>query len=354
MRLVAFLAPTALWSVLALLLPLGDPAARAQPVQAPAQVSAQTPAQTNVGFQVIQVPDGQGQPIEVGLWYPTTAPVTGPARGMGALPVALGAPLDGANLPLVVMSHGNGGWFGGHYDTAIALARAGFVVAALTHTGDNYKDQSRATDMANRPRQLHVLIDYMLGTWAQHDRLDPARVGAFGFSSGGFTVLVEAGGEPDMTRVAAHCRDYPQHYDCQLLARTPPPAAATDPGAPHAWTHDARVRAVVSAAPALGYTFTAQSLGRLTLPIQLWRAADDEILVDPFHASAVRAALPSTTDYHVVAKARHFDFLTPCDDYTRKNIPSLCNSDPGFDRAAFHADFNAKVVGFFTKALARP
>jgi predicted dienelactone hydrolase len=353
MRLVTFLAPTALWSVLAalaLLLPLGDHVARAQPVQA----LAQAPAQANVGFQVIQVPDGQGQPIEVGLWYPTTAPATGPARGMGDLPVALGAPLDGASLPLVVMSHGNGGWFGGHYDTAIALAKAGFVVAALTHTGDNYKDQSRATDMANRPRQLHVLIDYMLGTWAQHDRLDPARVGAFGFSSGGFTVLAEAGGEPDMTRVAAHCRDYPQHYDCQLLTRTPPPAAATDPGAPNPWTHDARVRAVVSAAPALGYTFTAQSLGRLTLPIQLWRAADDEILVDPFHASAVRAALKGPVDYRVVPGAGHFDFLTPCNAEIAKARPVLCTSAPGFDRVAFHRTLNAAVVAFFTQELARP
>ena len=36
--------------------------------------------------------------------------------------VAVGAPVSGKGLPLVVMSHGNGGWFGGHYDTAAALA----------------------------------------------------------------------------------------------------------------------------------------------------------------------------------------------------------------------------------------
>jgi predicted dienelactone hydrolase len=323
---------------LAALLSLSPPPALAQ--------AATTQTARDVGFQVIMAPDPQGPPIEVGIWYPTTTPATAPARGMSALPVAANAPLAGDHLPLIVMSHGNGGWYGGHYDTAAALVRAGFVVAALTHTGDNYRDQSRATDMTNRPRQIHVLIDYMLKDWSDHARLDPNRVGAFGFSSGGFTVLAAAGGELDATRIAPHCRAYPAHYDCQLLSRsTPAPAAFTG------WVHDDRIKAVVSAAPALGYAFKAETLKSLRQPVQLWRAADDEILPDPFHASAVRAALPPTADYHVVPKARHFDFLTPCDDYTRKNLAFLCNSDPAFDRAAFHVDFNKAVVGFFEANL---
>ena len=352
MRPVTFVLPTVLQAAL-VALTLSTCALPAAARPAPAASVAQAEAQ--VGFQVIQVPDGQGAPIEVGLWYPTDAPATAPARGMGGLPVTYGAPLKGANLPLIVMSHGNGGWFGGHYDTAGALAKAGFVVAALTHTGDNYKDHSRATDMANRPRQLHVLIDYMLADWAWHGRLDANRVGAFGFSSGGFTVLVEAGGEPDLKRVPAHCHDYPQHYDCQFLTHAPPPAYLTDPSAPNPWTHDARVKAVVSAAPALGYTFTAQSLGAVTTPIQLWRAADDQVLVDPFHATTVRGLLKGPVDYHVVPKAGHYDFLAPCDPGLAKDAPAICVSAPGFDRTAFHQDFDTAVVAFFvTRLPARP
>ncbi|KQY99052.1 dienelactone hydrolase [Caulobacter sp. Root1455] len=314
---------------------------------APASALARAPGPaTDVGFRVVMAPDPKGPPITVGIWYPTMTPATAPERGMDDLPVASNAPIVGDRLPLVVMSHGNGGWFGGHYDTAIALAKAGFVVAALTHTGDNYQDQSRATDMANRPRQLHVLIDYMLKDWDDHGRLDPDRVGAFGFSSGGFTVLTAAGGELDGTRIQPHCRDYPTHYDCQLMLRVSPP-----PGGLANWVHDDRIKAVVSAAPALGYAFKAETLKGLRQPIQLWRAEDDEILPDPFHATAVRASLPNA-DYHVVAKARHFDFLTPCNDYTRKTLAFLCNSDPSFDRAAFHRDFDASVTAFFKANLA--
>jgi len=301
----------------------------------------------SAGFMVVQVPDPQGPPIKVGVWYPADAPAAPMALGIGSQTVAAGAPLAGDHLPLVVMSHGNGGFFGSHADTAQALAEAGFVVAALTHTGDNYADQSRATDMANRPRQLSVLIDYMLTAAPMSAAIDPQRVGAFGFSSGGFTVLAAAGGEPDLAKVAPHCQAHPGFYDCKLTKDHPPPASALTA----TWVHDARIKAVVSAAPAMGYVFSRQGLAKLTVPVQLWRAADDQILPDPHYASAVRANLPRAPDYHVVAGAGHFDFLTPCNAKGQETAAFICTSAPGFDRTAFHADFNAKVVGFFVKTL---
>jgi predicted dienelactone hydrolase len=300
---------------------------------------------TNAGFTVVQAPDPQGAPITVGVWYPTDAPAASMALGIGSQTVARGAPLVGGRLSLIVMSHGNGGFFGGHADTAQALAQAGFVVAALTHTGDSYQDQSRATDMANRPRQLSLVIDYMLTAAPMHAAIDPDRVGAFGFSSGGFTVLVAAGATPDLTKVAPHCQAHPDFFDCKLAKDHPPPADALKA----TWTHDARIKAVVSAAPAMGY---ALDVGKVTLPLQLWRAADDEVLPDPYYATAVRNHLPRAPDYHVVEKAGHFDFLTPCNDEGKVNAAFVCSSAPGFDRAAFHRDFDAKVVGFFQANLA--
>ena len=96
-------------------------------------------------------------------------------------------------VPSHSMSHGTGGSFEGHYDTALALAEAGFVVAAATHTGDNYRDQSQVGRLENRPRHIKVVVDYMLAMWQHHEALDPFRVGMFGFSAGGFTALVAIG-----------------------------------------------------------------------------------------------------------------------------------------------------------------
>lgn len=306
-------------------------------------LAAPAPA-THAGFMVVQVPDPQGPPVTVGIWYPTDAPAAPMTLGLGSQTVAKGAPLAGDHLPLVVMSHGNGGVFSGHADTAQALAEAGFVVAALTHTGDNYRDQSRATDAANRPRQLSLLIDYMLTAAPMKAAIDPDRVGAFGFSAGGFTVLVAAGATPDLKTVGPHCQAHPDYFDCKLMKDHPPPADALRA----AWVHDARIKAVVAAAPALGY---ALDVSHLTAPLQLWRAENDQILPDPDYATAVRARLPKAPDYHLAAGAGHFDFLAPCNAENQASAAFICSSTPGFDRAAFHRDFDRAVVGFFEAQL---
>jgi predicted dienelactone hydrolase len=248
------------------------------------------------------------------------------------------------------MSHGNGGGFAGHWDTAVALARAGFVAAALTHSGDNWRDQSRAVNLPERPRQLKVLVDYMLGRWPGHGAIDAARVGAFGFSAGGFSVLALAGGEPDLGSIGPHCAAHPDVYDCQLIKRFAGAADAIARARP-VWTHDTRIRAVVSAAPAVGFAFGTSGLATLTMPIQLWRAELDHVLPQPDYAEAVRDALPTPPDYHVVPGADHYDFLVPCNDAMRRNAPIICQSPAGFDRAAFHEAFNRDVVAFFERTL---
>jgi predicted dienelactone hydrolase len=315
-------------------------------------VSAVPALARSVGFQELRVANGADRPLVIGVWYPSDAPASDQRLGTFTQLVAPNGPLaPGRTLPLVVMSHGNGGWYGGHYDTAIALARAGFVVAALSHTGDTYDDQSRATRLIDRPRQLHRLIDYMTGEWTAHDRIDAGRIGAFGFSSGGFTALVAIGGTPDLNAIAPHCRAHPGYYDCQLLKRVGGAETVTAPPA-EAWTHDPRIRAAVVAAPALGFTFGKPGLQSIHVPVQLWRDLDDHILPNPDYAEAVRAALPEAPEMHLVEKADHFDFLAPCDDRLRDLAPDICRSEPGFDRVAFHETFNAAVTAFFSAHLA--
>ena len=312
------------------------------PVQAAAPVAA--------GFEALQAADGTDKPLEVSLWYPTEAAAQQVTLGPFTLDIARGAAVAGRGLPLIVMSHGNGGSSLGHHDTAIALAQAGYVVAAVSHTGDNHADQSKEASVMDRPRHVSRVIDHLLTQWHGRDHIDPARVGVFGFSSGAFTALTVVGGAFDLGRIAAHCQQHPDHYACQLISRRPAAAAAAA-SAGIQTGRDARVRAAVVAAPALGFTFTQESLAAVSVPIQLWRAEDDAVLPQPFYAEAVRAALPRPLDYREVPKAGHFDFLAPCTPRFAGMAPPLCNSLPGFDRVAFHREFNAAVVSFFGTAL---
>jgi Prolyl oligopeptidase family len=175
---------------------------------------AATPA-LSAGFERVTVSDPDGPPLEAGIWYPSEAPAASQPLGLYRQTVATGGSVVGSGLSLIVMSHGSGGSFEGHYDTALALAEAGFVVAAVTHTGDNYRGHSGFTRVENRSRHVKAMVDYMLASWPHRDLLDPARIGMFGFSAGGFTALVAIGGVPDMTRVAPYCATYPDEWACR-------------------------------------------------------------------------------------------------------------------------------------------
>lgn len=303
-----------------------------------------------VGFQQIRVPNAPEAPLKGGVWYPAVADNSAVATSWPG--VYSSVAMTGTNLPLIVISHGGGGSYDGHFDTAIALARAGYVVAAIDHAGDTYYDQSRVLELWRRPKQLHRLISYMVGEWPNHRLLDDRRVGAFGFSNGGFTVLVAAGGVPDLGRVGAYCREHPTHDLCTAMRQ-----AGIDPRNPpihipkNAWIHDSRIKAIVAAAPAFGFTFGKRGLGNIRIPVQLWHATNDRHQPDPYYEAAVRKALPVTPGYEVVPRAGHYDFVPPCDKRLAAIKPAICSDPPGFNRAAFHAEFNAKIVRFFRDYL---
>src|SRR5438094_8559889 len=96
------------------------------------------------GIQFFEVPSvGVARQLTGAVWYPCNAPRQEIIVRNFAILGAKDCPLDGDKLPLVVLSHGRGGWFGGHDATAASLADAGFVVAAIDHPDHNSQDRNR-------------------------------------------------------------------------------------------------------------------------------------------------------------------------------------------------------------------
>ena len=299
-----------------------------------------------VGFQQIMVADPGRAPIPVSIWYPTDAKPGFVLLGSTGQRVASGGPVTGDRLPIVIISHGTGGGAVSHIDTAMALAEAGFVVAAPTHPGDNFRDRSAVgtTDwLVDRSRHLRRVTDFMLAGWAGRSHLDQGRVGVFGFSAGATTALIAAGGVPDLGRIAAQCADHPE-FVCRLRKAGPAPASPD----PSQWTHDPRIAAAVVAAPGLGFTFAPAGLSAVRAPVQLWSGAADETVPYATNAGIVRRLLPTAPDFHNVAGASHYAFLAPCGII---GPPAICRDEAGFDRAAFHRSFNEAVVAFFKARL---
>lgn len=303
------------------------------------------------GFQLVGVEDKDGKYMTMAIWYPTDArPWPTTFAGLNLMDVARDGPVIGSGLPLIVISHGTGGGPASHADLALALAGQGFVVAAPMHNGDNFQDQralSSAGLFANRTREIHAAVDYMLASWPNHAQIDPMRIGMYGFSAGGFTTLAEIGGVPDMSRLSQRCATQPE-FVCKLLADAHSPLVAENLPPTSAYVHDLRIKAAVIAAPGLGFTFTEEGLAAVTVPVQLWSGAADSSVPTATNAGWVSNALGKRAELHVVPGANHFAFLVPCG---LGGPPLLCNDADGFDRRRFHAAMNQDILKFFQSRL---
>jgi predicted dienelactone hydrolase len=306
-----------------------------------------------VGFQQITVPDPAGKPLAVAIWYPGEGAASSAPLGMFSQTVAVNGSASGTQLPLILISHGTGGSSASHYDTALALARAGFVVAAVTHTGDNFADQSETGknfDLLDRPRQIKVVLDYMLMSWPARSRIDAMRIGMFGFSLGGFTALVAIGGRPDLGKMASLCAALPDAPECRFVIQWKGDQIRRAPRDP-VWVHDSRIKAVVIAAPAVGFMFGGGGLKNAAVPVQMWRAEMDQQAPDGWNSRVIRHELLNPPEEHVVQGVDHFVFLAPCSEALAKVAAQICEDPPGFDRTTFHEKFNQAVVTFFGRQL---
>lgn len=284
------------------------------------------------------------------IWYPCAAEPTHVALGRLSVSTDFDlkgvkdCPVTGAKLPLVIYSHGRGGFFGQQHDTMEALADAGFIVAAINHPGDTVGDSSRRDTLSvwqSRPADIVRLLDFLLNDWKDRAVIDAARIGFVGFSLGGATGLVLMGTKPDFARFASLCKE--TTGTCAQLhnGETPPEPI-----------HDARIRAAVIVDPAPA-TLTRDNLAVVKVPIQFWRSQFGGPGVGDGSGNArVAEGLPGNPDIHVVP-AGHYAFLAPCSAALSAAVPRICTDAPaGFDRAGFHREFNAAVVEYFRERLA--
>jgi predicted dienelactone hydrolase len=301
--------------------------------------------------------------ITVALYYPTLAPARAVPMGPFTVRAAIQSPPEATFKGLIVLSHGNSGTELGHSSLAEALAQDGYLVAALRHPGDNWQDRSllQASStryFTERPQHVSRVIDALLRDPAWSERIakdaQGPRVGAIGHSAGGYTVLALAGGQPDMSRISAHCQAHSGEDPifCGVVqsgqpttgtATTTPTTRAIPP------LTDARVRAVVALSP-LGVVFSPESLAKIRIPTAIYEAELDRYLVPRFHAQWITRNLP-TAEFHRVPNAWHYAFMDTPSMPIASPDGDLGANPPGFDRQAFLQQLQRELLVFFDKAF---
>jgi predicted dienelactone hydrolase len=299
------------------------------------------------GLRSIDIPaDAEGPAIHGLIWYPC-AETPGEIRvDIFILPGVMGCPLAGDHLPLIAASHGQGSGLLVNHDAAETLADNGFIVAAINHPGDTEQDLSRSDDLSvfvERPTDIKRLIDFMIGASPFAARIDQDRIGFFGYSRGGYTGLVLLGANPDWAGEASNYCQQSQLLLCQQIL------GGTYPSQP--LTHDPRIKVAVLVDPLASF-FSAESLAPLKAPVQLWASERGGYGVLPHDVAALDANLPARHEYRVVSNAGHLAFFL-CPPALVQARPEVCVDAPGFDRVAFHQQFDADVLAFFRAHLTK-
>jgi len=314
------------------------------------------------------------QALITNIWYPVDASVPEAPRNIGepGRPTFRGHPSAGeaalapahATYPLLMLSHGTGGTADSLDWLAAALAANGYIVAGVNHPGNNALEPlthdgfmlwwERATDVSEALDG--ILADPVLGT-----HVDRTRIGAVGFSLGGYTVLELAGARTNVAAFEAFCGGpqgdaicRPPEMDRMQPSPTPnaPKTAATEASLARSGAsyRDARIQAVFAIAPALGMALDAGSLRSIALPVSLM-AGDADVTV-PVETNVRRiAGLVPNADVLLVPGASHYTFLDSCHPGASPHLPLLCHDNAGVDRDAAHALAVRRAVDFFGATL---
>ncbi len=310
------------------------------------------------------------RPIAATVWYPAASNSVESEWSASVFRFgrsALDAPFaDNKRHPLVVISHGTGGSAAQLSWLAERLVNAGFIVAGVNHHGNTAAEDTKSPAgfvlPGERARDLTVLIDELLADHELAPHIDPARIGAAGFSLGGYTVLAAAGAHLTFSDWQSRCKDATDNPACRLppeadftiedvrtlAGKSPAFTAALARGQQPA--NDPRIHAVYAMAPALVSLLAKQDVSAIQAPVKIALAEQDQQILLPKTAEVIRADLQNA-EVTRIPDAGHYAFLAPCTFRGKILLGDLCRDSNGVDRSEVHDRIGLDAAGFFKAHL---
>jgi predicted dienelactone hydrolase len=312
--------------------------------------------------------------LRITVWYPAPDNVEEKSLDLGPpdrplFIVGEAAPdapfVDIRRRPVILFSHGFGGtarmmgWF------TTNLARAGFIVVAVDHPGNNGADKMTVPGSMmfwDRPEDLKVALAAVRNDPVIGPHLDLRRVGAAGFSLGGFTALAAAGAQVNPDLFIAFCKRQPDDAICKPQKEFPVTMAQAEqayaspelaPEVAHARDDHSipEVRAAFAIAPAIAQAFEPASLRSLRTPVAIL-LGDSDTVAPPNTNGGLAARMIPGAEFRVLPSVGHYDFLSVCTPAAMSAVP-LC-ADLKVQQQGTHQEALKMAFQFFVRTLGRP
>jgi predicted dienelactone hydrolase len=315
----------------------------------------------NIGQRTFHFKDQKrNRPLTTEVWYPTTDTLKQSDKKFSPFARAntvRDGKLPSTKLPLILLSHGTGGGRLNQEWLADTLVKNGFIVAAVDHWGNTF-DNKIGIEFAKpweRPQDISLVLTNLLNDPAFKTIIDPDKIGAAGFSFGGFTVIALAGGVLDFDALRNYFKARPNELnvpefptlskyldDSTLLAgfKTYPPLK------------DKRIKAFLSISPGLGVGFTnKKQMKDITGAVFIIGSESDSITPVKTNAFHFHKLIKSSAYYVNKGKVGHYVMLPEAIDDVKKEAPAIFTDDASVNRHQIHRDVDSLTVNFFKKQL---
>ncbi|HEU5236930.1 MAG TPA: prolyl oligopeptidase family serine peptidase [Pyrinomonadaceae bacterium] len=313
------------------------------------------------------------RPLRTTVWYPAIE-ATGKAETIFGgppdrevfTPVTIAGVADISNskqkYPLVLLSHGTGGsavqlmWLGRF------LASRGYIAAAINHHGNTGAERQPAAQgfllFWERARDLSAVLDKLFADPLFGPRIDQDRIGAAGFSLGGYTVISVAGGQFSAQAFEAFCASARKDFTCEPQPEFPdaPKIFAelkkTDAVVQESLRHsgdsfrDPRIKRVFAIAPALGGGFNKAGLSPIRIPVFIVVGQADKVAPPATNARHYAQLIKGAKLSVLPGEIGHYTFLAECNAHG-KAILDICHDAASVDRARVHQQVAQLAFEFF-------
>lgn len=318
-----------------------------------------------VGQQTLTIDDAtRGRKLITEVWYPTADDYQPDDLN---LPIPFkrvntvrGGRIVKGKLPLIMLSHGFGGgrltveWL------SAALAQKGYMVAAVDHFGNTFDNliPEKSIEFYERPKDISFVVTELLKNPNLKNSIDEKRIGAVGYSLGGYTVIALAGGELDSKALFDYFgteRGRKEMAVPELPASTDltlPPSAVEYFKKQSPALKDNRIKAVFALAPGLGQGFTrAKQFRKVNVPVYIVAAEDDRIAPLATNADHFRELIKNSQYLLLKGKVSHYIFLNEANEELSKQMPLFFADDQTVKRSEIHRQVAEVAASYFKKEL---
>jgi predicted dienelactone hydrolase len=317
----------------------------------------------NIGQRTFHFKDeARKRPVTTEVWYPTTDPLS-PKKENGYpfthIQTIRNGTVPNQKFPLILISHGTGGgritleWL------ADKLVQNGFIVASIDHYGNTY-DNKIAEDFVEpwkRPLDISFALTSLLKDTLFGSRIDTARIGAAGFSIGGYTVLSLAGAKLNFNAIQTYFDTPGGKKEANIPEFPGIDKMIGDQAIAESFKNspdlkDGRIRAFFAICPSIGQGFVKrEQFAAIMAPVYIVGAQSDSIAPVKTNAAHYHELIKGSKLMIVPGKAGHYVFLNEAVDEIKKQQPFIFADDPTVSRHSVHEQVSQLAVDFFKDNL---